>query len=229
MTYYRKLGVLVDVPEKGRAVAGLVPPLSENEAWELYTAFLKDLFSRISKLKKLSGTVFHSGENPGRVEKIIPSGYQLRPQRGEKMGERLKNAFEFMLEEEESCAVIIRADTPDIPLGAIKHAYLKLKHKDIVLGPSAGRSYYLIGLRRKIPALFDSISWEKDTVLEEAFKWIASQNLSLSLLQLWYHVDTAESLALLEAMIRAKRLEKSGRLIVTESVLTKYKENRSGS
>ncbi|NIM20252.1 MAG: DUF2064 domain-containing protein [Candidatus Latescibacteria bacterium] len=226
MGYYKKLGVFVKVPVEGQVKTRLVPPLSNGEACELYGAFLKDLFARIAKIKKVSGTIFYAGENPEPIRAISPAGYLLLPQVGTNLGERLQNAFAKLLEDEGSFAVIIGTDSPDIPLSAIKRAYQKLKHKDVVLGPSADGGYYLIGLRALFPSLFEKVQWGEDTVLRETLDRIASENLSLSLLPLWYDVDTMRSLEHLETMMLAKRIEKSGRLTAIESVFAKIHKRR---
>lgn len=226
MSYFKKLGIFIKVPEEGSVKTRLVPPLSENQACDLYRAFLKDLFQRIQKLKKLSVTAFYSGTYPEQLEKILPKGWFLTAQQGDTLGSRLQHAFGMLLEEEESYAIIIGSDSPDIPLLAIKRAYTKLKHKDIVLGPSADGGYYLIGLKKQLPVLFENIPWSEGAVLRRTLEAAASHDLSLSLLPLWYDVDDVRSLELLETMMLAKRIERSGRLLCTEGVLSKIHDDK---
>jgi rSAM/selenodomain-associated transferase 1 len=221
MAYFKKLGIFIKVPEEGAVKTRLIPPLSEGEACDLYGAFIEDLFQRIRKLKKLSVTVFYSGSNPEKLEENLPQGWNLAAQHGNTLGERLLHAFDALLEEEGSYAVIIGSDSPDIPLLAIKRAFTKLKHKDVVLGPSADGGYYLIGLKKQISELFEDIPWGEDAVLRRTLEIIASHGMNLSLLPLWYDVDTPRSLELLKTMMLAKRIERSGRLHHTEAALSK--------
>ncbi len=224
MAYYKKLGVFEIEPGGDPAKNRFVPPLTETEARVLHGALLRDLFARISKLKKLSGTVFYSGGDPERLQDAIPKGYSLQRQTGGGRGERLISAFDSLLQEEGNFAVVIMTESPDIPLNSIKRAYLRLKHKDVVLGPSSNGSYYLIGLKRPIPELFENIRWDRGaTILRETLDRIESHGLSLTLLPLWYSIDTARSLAHLDTMMLAKRIEKSGRLHHAESVLSELR------
>ena len=227
MGYFKKLGIFIKVPEEGTVKTRLIPPLSGSEACNLYRAFMVDLFQRIHKLKKLAVTAFYSGADPTQLEEMIPKGWALAAQQGETLGERLQNAFTNLLKEEGSYAVIIGSDSPDIPLLAIKRAYTKLKHKDVVLGPSADGGYYLVGLKKQIPELFENIPWSEDAVLRRTLEIVASQNMSLSLLPLWYDVDTPNSLELLKTMMLAKRIERSGILHSTETALSKIHLNET--
>ena len=219
MAYRKRLGVFVKVPEPGRVKTRLTPPLSSEEACRLYTAFITDLFGRLSRIKKLSGTVFYHGDDPGKLTSLIPKSYTTIPQHGGNLGERLASAFDELLAGDGEIAVIIGSDSPDLPVQYIKRAFLKLKHKDVVLGPAADGGYYLVGLRKPPPAIFEDIEWGGPTVLSRTIERIQSQGLTLSLLPLWYDIDTPASLRLLRDLIRARKVEGSGRLMATEAVL----------
>ncbi|UCG53640.1 MAG: TIGR04282 family arsenosugar biosynthesis glycosyltransferase [Candidatus Latescibacterota bacterium] len=221
MPYYRKLGVFAKIPVPGEVKTRLVPPLSPDEACELYRAFLNDLFARLSKLKKVSGTVFYSGKDATIIRDIVPKRFTLAPQEGETLGERLLNAFRLLLSDEGSFATIIGSDSPDIPLTYVKRAYLKLKHRDIVVGPAFDGGYYLIALKRVIPELFRDIAWGEPAVLKETLHRAKTDGLSCALLPLWYDVDDAKSLSLLQSFVLARQIEKSDRLQHTERVLNK--------
>jgi rSAM/selenodomain-associated transferase 1 len=219
MAYLKQLGVFVKVPEPGRVKTRLVPPLSGDGACRLYRAFVSDLFLGIGKLKKVRGTVFYSGEDPEKLKDLIPESYELVPQRGATLGERLVAAFDHLLAEEERTAVIIGSDSPDLPVQYLKRAFLKLKHKDVVLGPAADGGYYLVGLKARAPELFEGIDWGENAVLGQTLERIKSKEVTLSALPLWYDVDTPAALRLLCDMIRARRIEQGRRLPATEAVL----------
>ena len=72
MSYFRKLGIFVKIPESGRVKTRLVPPLTEKDACDLYEAFLRDLFARIDKLKKIDKfSIFGIGS-------LVPALYNVR-------------------------------------------------------------------------------------------------------------------------------------------------------
>jgi rSAM/selenodomain-associated transferase 1 len=222
VSYFKKLGIFARVPEAGRVKTRLVPPLSPDEACRLYEAMLRDLFSRLSRLKKTQVTVFYAGDDPEPLRELLPAGttrVSLEAQRGDALGDRLHHAFEHLLESERDVAAIIGSDSPDLPIPYLKRAFLKLKHKDVVLGPASDGGYYLIGLRRPVPGLLDGISWGTEAAFEDTLRQVSDHGLSCSLLPLWYDVDDIHSLALLRSMMIGRRIEKSCRLPHTERFL----------
>jgi len=228
MPYFKKLGIFVRIPVAGEVKTRLVPPLEPWEACDLYKAFLEDLFSRLSKLKKVAGTVFYTGGGPAGIRTIIPDRFALVPQEGETLGERLLNAFRILLRDEGSFAAIIGSDSPDIPLTYLKRAYLKLKHRDIVLGPAFDGGYYLIAMKSVIPGVFRDIAWSEPRVLGDTLARIEKDALTCATLPLWYDVDDPRSLSLLESVLVAKRIEKSDRLPSTERVLAAIRDRQEG-
>jgi rSAM/selenodomain-associated transferase 1 len=219
MAYYKKLGIFLKTPVAGTVKTRLVPPLSEDQAARLSLAFARDVMSRLERLKKTVGTIFYTGDHIELLQPFIPDRFTLVEQAGATLGERLHNAFGSLLTGERDCAVIIGTDSPDLPLQYIKRAFLKLKHKDVVLGPCTDGGYYLVGLKSPAPALFDGIPWGESAVLHATLERIARNNLELSLLPIWYDVDDFQGVSLLRTMMRARTLEKSGRLIETESAI----------
>lgn len=219
MAYYKKIGVLLESPVTRSGAAGLVPPLSAGQAEQLYLAFTKDLLARLDRLKKCAGTIFYRGDNPEILEPYIPRHYVLVPQEDSTPGERLHSAFQALLQEERDVAVIIGINSPDVPLQYIKRAFLKLKHKDVVLGPAAGGGHYLAGLKFPPPNLFAEFSGTERSLLNDTLETIGRDNLALAIMPLWYRVDDIDRLSLLRTMMRAKTIEKSGRLMHTEHEL----------
>jgi len=220
MAYTKRLGVFVRVPQPGKVKTRLVPPLTEEEACRLYTAFLRDLFARLGRLKKVRGTVFYAGDDPSALTDIIPNSYELAPQAGGSLGERLDAAFGKLLSPgEPTTALVIGSDSPDVPIQYIKRAFLRLKQKDVVLGPACDGGYYMVGMKSPEPSLFAGIEWGGNRVFEQTLERVRDSELALSLMPLWYDVDTPASLGVLSNMIRARQIERSGRLPATEAVL----------
>ncbi|MBI4719984.1 MAG: DUF2064 domain-containing protein, partial [Chitinivibrionia bacterium] len=147
MSYCKNLGIFIHVPPGGGASPGFAPPLSEQEAANLSAAFMKDLLNRIARLKKTTGTIFYPDEEGGFGAFPVPAHFSLVRQEGTSFGERLYNAFRRLLSEQGQYAVMMGTGSPDVPLQYIKRAFLKLKHKDVVVGPGTDGGYYLIGMK----------------------------------------------------------------------------------
>ncbi len=220
MSYSRKLGIFAKIPVPGNVKTRLVPPLSGEDACLLYTAFLSDLFARLEKLKKLLITVFYTGgDDPSALRTLAPDRFRFVVQEGRDLGERLGNGFEHLLRDDGSTAVMIGSDSPDIPLTFVKRAFLKLKHKDVALGPASDGGYYLIGVKKAHPELFSGPTWGTSTVFEQTLEIIRDRGLSCSLLPLWYDVDDTHTLALLRSMLLGRQIERGDRLRHTERAM----------
>jgi glycosyltransferase A (GT-A) superfamily protein (DUF2064 family) len=62
------------------------------------------------------------------------------------------------------------------------------------LGPSLDGGYYLVGLNREQPALFDRMTWSHDRVLAQALQKLDSVAVRTKQLPPWFDVDTIEDL-----------------------------------
>ena len=132
---------------------------------------------------------------------LLPSGFKLIAQRGDGFGERLLAAAEDIL----ACG-----------FGAVCLDQLRLAHlagerpsrsrgeelsrpgDRIVLGGSSDGGYYLIGLKAPHPEPFADIHWSTATVYRETVAAIADAGVELVELPVWYDVDDAETLKLLQ-------------------------------
>jgi len=63
-----------------------------------------------------------------------------------------------------------------------------------VIGPASDGGYYLIGLRRRCPALFTSIAWSTADVLTTTTRTAERCGLTVSFVTPWHDVDTADDL-----------------------------------
>lgn len=208
-------------PVAGRVKTRLSPPLSPEQACDLYRAFLADLGRRLERPNKYSVTVFYEGGEPECLDGLVPARATLEPQRGAALGERLVSAFDHLLSADalSGPAVVIGSDSPDLPLSTLKRAFRKLKHHDVALGPAADGGYYLVGLRQPQPALFDGISWGTDSVLAQTLAAVEREGLTLATLPLWYDVDSAAGLRALRESVAARRIEGRDRLVAIERAL----------
>jgi rSAM/selenodomain-associated transferase 1 len=212
------LGIFARAPVPGRVKTRLVPALSPDDACELYRAFLGDLFERLGPVKSHK-TVFLDGEPAETVRATMPKSWGLVPQADGDLGARMASAFASLLDRPGRRAVLIGSDSPDIPLVHIRHAFQKLRHRDVVIGPAMDGGYYLIGMHAPAPGIFDGVRWGESSVLMQTVERIEKAGLTLSLLPPWYDVDDEASLSLLRALCAARRHGGGVRLPRTEQRL----------
>ena len=132
------------------------------------------------------------GDQPGGL--ALPEGVAIRHQRGADLGERLASAFAELLAGPGDRAVVMGSDCPDLSPALLGEAFAALGDHDLVLGPVGDGGYYLIGLRRPVPDLFEGVSWGTDRVLAQALERAQRMGLSVATLGMLDDIDTPEDL-----------------------------------
>ena len=67
-------------------------------------------------------------------------------------------------------AVLIGSDLYDLNSDDLREAFRQLSRYDVVLGPAGDGGYYLIGMKKAMPLLFQGKKWGADTVLKETLQ-----------------------------------------------------------
>lgn len=199
------LAIMAKAPRAGKVKTRLSPPLSLAQSAALNICFLKDTAENIASV----------GPNPDAVglicytpvgdehafDNLLPAHFALIPQRGDAFGERLLAAARDILACGFASVCLIDSDSPTVPHLAFVQAVAELaKPGDrLVLGPSHDGGYYLIGLKQPHPEPFDRITWSTGAVAEQTRQRCREAALELVDLPLWYDVDDAATLALLNA------------------------------
>ena len=90
--------------------------------------------------------------------------------------------------------VLLDSDTPNLPVDHIREGLSRLNEVDVVLGPCEDGGYYLIGMKAFIPEIFSGIPWSTALVTEFTLKKVHELGLTVSMLPVWYDVDTEKDL-----------------------------------
>jgi uncharacterized protein len=118
------------------------------------------------------------------------------------LGDRMAHAFDQGFAAGHDRVVIIGTDCPGIDRTILNQAFTALASHDLVLGPAADGGYYLIGLRRAIPELFQSIAWSTATVRTKTLEIATTLNLTYALLPELSDIDRPEDLIHLPVTLR---------------------------
>ena len=94
---------------------------------------------------------------------------------------------------------MLGADSPTIPVSFIETTLNALVKgdTDVALGPTTDGGYYLIGLNRSQPELFQNIPWSSPFTFQQTARKANQLNLRLRQLPEWYDVDTPADLTTL--------------------------------
>ncbi len=165
--------------------------MNEIEAAKLYRALLLDTLELAKGLDSVHKILAFTPEAAeGKIKKIVGSGYDLRPQKGNDLGEKLRNLFLDLLGAYNK-VVALSSDSPTLPLELLNEAFAKLDSYEAVIGPCLDGGYYLIGTRTsKIEELFKDIDWSTEVVLRQTLERAQNIGFSIYRLQIWYDIDT---------------------------------------
>src|SRR5256886_131379 len=196
------LALMAKVPFAGAVKTRLTPPLSPEEAATLCTCFLRDMTTNVLGMNSAGteGVVLYTpADAEAFLHNLLPEGFNLVPQRGETLGERLVNAATDLLSNGFDAVCLINSDSPTLPCEILKTAASLLAQDGdrVVLGPSEDGGYYLIGLKHPHHELFERIAWSTADVLAHTIERAAEINLPVEFLPTWYDVDDAATLRLL--------------------------------
>ena len=188
--------LFVKAPVAGKVKTRLAAEIGEEATAGLYKCFVEDVLSMIKNVDSGLRLCFHPPEAMSQVRQWLGDQYSYRPQRGDDLGERLKNAFAGAFEEGFSRVVAIGSDSPDLPEEFLVQAFTGLGSCDAVIGPSSDGGYYLIGFSKDSFATeaFDGIAWSTSAVCGQTQEKLKSCGLNIHLLPLWHDVDTRSDL-----------------------------------
>ncbi len=197
--------IMAKAPEAGQVKTRLCPPLSPEDAAELYRCFLLDKIAQVREVAGAEPVLAFAPAQAAAVFEALAPGFALLPQRGPDLTARLTAVCADLFRSGCDAAILIDSDTPTLPTERLERAVAVVKEGgcDLVLGPSEDGGYYLIGLRRLHPELFEGMQWSTPTVLEKTLRRARALGLSATTLSSWYDVDTAADLERLRADLAA--------------------------
>ena len=142
--------------------------IGKNKSIWVYNQILKKTFLVLKNIKT-DIAVFHYNsiisKNPfknfSKWNKI---------QVGENLGKKISNAFNWGFEKGYKKIIIIGSDLWDLNEEIINKGFLELNKNQVVIGPSIDGGYYLLGLNKKMPKIFEGIKWGTQSVLAETLK-----------------------------------------------------------
>jgi rSAM/selenodomain-associated transferase 1 len=187
--------VVAKEPAPGRTKTRLCPPFTPEAASEFYRCLLLDTLALVARLDAVDRTVAYTPQSAHAFFRTLaPNGFRLTPQRGRDLGERLSNALSQHFEMGYQRVVVMNSDGPTLPLLCLEEALSGLDHAEITLGIGHDGGYYLIGMKRLYPELFQGIAWSTKHVIPQTLDICRRLGLRVQPLLEWYDVDVAKDL-----------------------------------
>jgi rSAM/selenodomain-associated transferase 1 len=185
--------VFIKFPEKGKVKSRLSEAFDTDMVLSLYECFVFDLLETLKKGTYALKICFSPPETYENIVRWLGREYSYMPQKGNDLGERMKNAFMDSFSEGFSEVVLIGSDIPDLTIEVIHEAFA-FDLYDASIGPASDGGYYLIGFTNKtfLPEIFKGIEWGTDTVLKQTMKLFKSHKHTVRVLPVWHDVDRPE-------------------------------------
>jgi uncharacterized protein len=218
------LVVMAKAPIPGSVKTRLMPVFSALEAAALARALLLDQLEHLRALRNTDLYLAFTPPGARRlIRRLAPPRFKIFSQAGGDLGARMRHIFATLFAQRHRRIVLIGGDLPPVPLRYFTQAFTYLDAKKsafhppsarhilsgvkggqsgefdgvqqrVVLGPSLDGGYYLVGLNREQPALFDRMTWSHDRVLAQALQKLDSVAVHTKQLPPWFDVDTIEDL-----------------------------------
>ena len=190
----RALLVIAKRPSPGQTKTRLTPPLSAEQAAQLYECLLRDTLDIGRAVPDVARLIAYAPLDEAEYFRRIAPDFGLVPQIGNHLGERLDNVLTHCLQNGFAQAVIMDSDSPTLPADHIMRAFDDLVHADVVLGPCEDGGYYLIGVKQPQPRLLKDVEMSTPYVLRDTLAFAEEEHLRVAQLPMWYDVDTYDEL-----------------------------------
>jgi rSAM/selenodomain-associated transferase 1 len=186
-----RLIVFAKAPILGGVKNRIAAAVGTHRALEIYQSLLGRVFASLECITHVEVRItpddsskdfqIHHGQT-----------WNFKPQGRGDLGARLALAFAEAFAAKMERVVIIGSDCPEVREEDIHLAWSALEISDVVLGPAVDGGYWLIGLRKPCPNLFEQIDWSSDKVLQQTLDRAEANDLSVHLLRELSDIDTIE-------------------------------------
>ncbi|MDG2491606.1 MAG: TIGR04282 family arsenosugar biosynthesis glycosyltransferase [Flavobacteriaceae bacterium] len=185
-------------PILGKAKTRLAASIGEKKALVIYKKLIEKTANIIGELS-IEKELYYSDfikKNDVWNNKVT----RKKTQRGKSLGERMENAFKNGFAEGYKNIVIIGTDLWDLETLEIEKAFESLEKNEGVIGPAQDGGYYLLGLSKWNPTVFQNKKWGTSTVLNETLACF--ENKIVDNLKTKNDIDTIEDLRAFPDLIK---------------------------
>ncbi len=194
--------VFTRYPVPGTTKTRLIPALGAEAAADLQRQMTEHTLRQVARWQTCSGApllhrtvdVRFSGGDRSQMEAWLGASWPYTSQGEGDLGDRLQRAFADSFAAGADQVVAMGIDCPQLTAQQLEQAMQALADHDLVLGPATDGGYYLLGLRRPCPEVFQEIAWSTDKVLQQTLAIAQGQNLRVATLAPLSDIDYPEDL-----------------------------------
>jgi glycosyltransferase A (GT-A) superfamily protein (DUF2064 family) len=214
--------ILAKTPRPGEVKAKLEYCLEAAQSALLARALLFDTISVALRIPRCNVTLaFRPADALGEISELLnqfknaemnkaikakAEGVLLLPQIGVNPGELIGGAVRHLFDEGARKLLLVCADNPLLDPVVLRAALELLKRHDAVLGPTFDGGFYLIGLNKHQPGLFEELDWTPGEIYKNLQERLNREGLNWLELEIAYDVDGPEDLDQLCCDLRILRM-----------------------
>ncbi|MBI2257577.1 MAG: TIGR04282 family arsenosugar biosynthesis glycosyltransferase [Flavobacteriia bacterium] len=182
--------IFIKNPILGKVKTRLAADIGEEKALQIYKECIQLTLKECTSFPKIETFIFFSDF----IEESFENQDHCFVQKGDDLGEKMKNAFKKMFDLNYKNVMIIGSDLPQINKKLITNGFNCLQKNDVVIGPSIDGGYYLLAMKNLHDFLFEDMTWSNSEVFNKTISKLKNNNLSLSLLETHRDLDNFRDL-----------------------------------
>ncbi len=212
------LTVIAKEPRAGFVKTRLCPPCTPGQAAEVAAAALSDTLDAVDEVVAVAADAWYGAVEPvllfdGDAGEWARPGYTIVAQRGDGLAARLANAFDEL-----GPGLIVGMEAPTA-VQALGGAIAALGAGDDALGLAVDGGYWMIGLHRVDPAVFDGVPMSTSSTGLAQLSRLHALGRQVRMLRMEHDLDTVADLLRIAQQAgpgRPGRLSETARSVVRQ-------------
>ncbi|MBE9180738.1 TIGR04282 family arsenosugar biosynthesis glycosyltransferase [Oculatella sp. LEGE 06141] len=202
-----QLVVFTRYPTPGKTKTRLIPALGAEGAARLQQQMTEHMLVQVKALAAsypLKAKIWFASDRAlaetqqQLMQSWLGDDLDYQPQVEGDLGARMAHAFQGGFASGSDRIITIGTDCPGLDTVKLAQAFEQLHQHDLVLGPATDGGYYLIGLRRFVPELFQGIVWGTAEVFSRTVEIASRLQLSAAFLEPLTDIDRPDDLPIWE-------------------------------
>lgn len=202
--------IFTRAPIPGRTKTRLMPFLTAEECASLHEAMIRDVLEKSRAADADIVAAYTPAGEEERLRAIFGPATVLILQKGDTLGLAMENAFAAVFSMGYEAAVLIGTDLPRLDPRAAAEAFTGLERCDAAICPTPDGGYYLIGLKKPRPEIWQISAYGTGSVFAETIARVRASGATVFVGRPCGDVDVPQDLiALWREMSAAGELESS--------------------
>ena len=188
--------IFAKYPAAGQVMTRLCPPLTPDAAAAVQRSCIRLICERAFRDWPTRPVLCASPDDREMGFREIVGPFLPIVKQGEgDLGQRLlRGARRVLNDDGQERVLMIGSDSPTIPAERFREAGARLGSSDAVIGPAHDGGFYLIGLRKTTPGMFDGVEWGTEHAAAQTIERLRGAGMTVAELEPWYDIDRPDDL-----------------------------------